>query len=184
MSNWRWDKKQIVEECKSISTAFLRDHGYFGGSGTRYGGCRWTNSNGEETGNIGYEVSTWDHVGNIRFRYSKTDRDSDEKQSLDYTAELVSTPCFFGGRRWWLLCPIVKNGTVCARRVGKLYLGGGKYFGCRHCYNLTYISCQEHDSRVDRLLRNPDLLREMLNQKGGLPSLLAIKAAIKKNGGL
>jgi hypothetical protein len=28
--------------------------------------------------------------------------------------------------------------------VGKLYLPpGGRYFGCRHCYNLTYTSCQE-----------------------------------------
>jgi hypothetical protein len=28
--------------------------------------------------------------------------------------------------------------------VRKLYLpGGGKHFGCRHCYDLTYTSCQE-----------------------------------------
>jgi hypothetical protein len=32
----------------------------------------------------------------------------------------------------------------CGRRVGKLYLPpGGKYFGCRHCYNLTYTSSNE-----------------------------------------
>jgi hypothetical protein len=28
--------------------------------------------------------------------------------------------------------------------VGKLYLPpGGRYYGCRHCYDLTYTSCQE-----------------------------------------
>ena len=63
----------------------------------------------------------------------------------------------------------------------KLYLGGGKYFGCRHCYNLTYESCQEHDARVSWLTKNPDLLAQML--KGGNPmvSLVALKAACKLN---
>jgi hypothetical protein len=36
--------------------------------------------------------------------------------------------------------------------VRKLYLSG-KYFGCRHCHNLTYRSCQESDSRVYAAIR-------------------------------
>jgi hypothetical protein len=36
------------------------------------------------------------------------------------------------------------NGRYCGRRVGKLYLPpGGLYYGCRHCYRLTYTSCNE-----------------------------------------
>ncbi|MHC4354801.1 MAG: hypothetical protein ACYS0H_19035, partial [Planctomycetota bacterium] len=36
------------------------------------------------------------------------------------------------------------NGVYCGRRVGTLYLvSGGKYFGCRHCYNLSYESRNE-----------------------------------------
>ncbi len=31
----------------------------------------------------------------------------------------------------------------CGRRVGVQYLGAGEYFGCRHCYNLTYTSSKE-----------------------------------------
>jgi hypothetical protein len=31
---------------------------------------------------------------------------------------------------------------------------GGKYFACRHCYDLTYTSCQESDSRFSRFLGN------------------------------
>ena len=28
--------------------------------------------------------------------------------------------------------------------MGKLYLPpGGRYYGCRHCHELTYTSCQE-----------------------------------------
>jgi hypothetical protein len=38
-------------------------------------------------------------------------------------------------------------------RVGKLYLPpDGLYFGCRHCYELTYRSCQE-SHKGDRLYR-------------------------------
>jgi len=35
------------------------------------------------------------------------------------------------------------NGVACNRRVGKLYLPpGGRYFGCRACYDLAYRSSQ------------------------------------------
>jgi hypothetical protein len=54
------------------------------------------------------------------------------------------------GLRWWFVCPLIGQGRTCARRVGKLYLPpGSRYFGCRHCHELTYTSCQEsrkHDS--------------------------------------
>jgi pyruvate-formate lyase-activating enzyme len=40
--------------------------------------------------------------------------------------------------------------------VAKLYLPpGSRYFGCRHCHNLTYQSCKEHDKRVDALAKLP-----------------------------
>jgi hypothetical protein len=48
---------------------------------------------------------------------------------------LTSTSCNYGGRRPWFLCR-------CGQRVGLLY-AAGKYFLCRHCYNLTYASCNE-----------------------------------------
>ena len=52
----------------------------------------------------------------------------------------------------WFVCPLVG----CGRRVGKLYLPpGGRYYGCRHCYRLTYESAQEHDPRVSRLANDP-----------------------------
>lgn len=45
------------------------------------------------------------------------------------------------------------------RRVGKVYLPpGGKYFGCRHCYQLSYRSSQESDKRVSALRKNMDVL--------------------------
>jgi hypothetical protein len=57
---------------------------------------------------------------------------------------------------------------------------GGRYYGCRHCYRLTYRSVQEHDKRVDALRRNPAALRAILADPAahlqGVRVLLAIKA--------
>jgi len=89
----------------------------------------------------------------------------------------------FGGVRYWFICPLVINGRPCGRRVGKLYLPpGGKYFGCRHCYNLTYRCQKEHDSRVDALLKNPEMLLSQIKDGDLKGSLLALKAYFKMAG--
>jgi hypothetical protein len=98
---------------------------------------------GEKTGSIGFSVSTLEGDEHIRFQYSQTDRHTNEKTELDYKTRLTSTPCHFGGLRWWFICPLVVSGRACNRRVGVLYLACGKYFGCRHCHNLTYESSKE-----------------------------------------
>jgi len=127
---------------------FLNKHHYFDG-GVRWGGCNWSR-NGEQTGSIGFTVSTLEGDEYVRFQYTQTDRNTNEKTELDYKARIESTPCHFGGRRWWFICPLVVNGRACNARVGVLYLGNGKYFGCRHCYNLTYESSKE-SHKFDRM---------------------------------
>lgn len=177
MGRWSYSDRWTVEECKSITTKFLNDHGYFDG-GIRWGGMSWSRG-GETTGSIGFVVSTVEGDEYIRFQYTQTDRHTGEKTDLDYKARLTWTPCYFGGRRWWFICPLVVNGRACNRRVGVLYLGGGKYFGCRHCYNLTYRSQKEHDSRVDALIKNPEMLLSKLKDGNLKGSLLALKAYFK-----
>lgn len=44
----------------------------------------------------------------------------------------TTTPCFFGGERYWFLCPL------CSKRVAILYQIDS--FGCRNCHNLMYAS--------------------------------------------
>jgi hypothetical protein len=60
--------------------------------------------------------------------------------------------------------------------VGKLYLPPHcRYFGCRHCHDLTYTSCQQHDKRVDFLRRNPEVLQSMAtNLKGASVAQLGL----------
>ena len=72
------------------------------------------------------------------------------------------------------------HGEACYWQVAKLYLPpGSRYFGCRHCHNLTYTSCQEHDKRVDALRRNPEALSALMDDAKALSTsqlLLALKA--------
>ena len=48
---------------------------------------------------------------------------------MDYRVGLVTTQPTYGGRRWWFLCPLVRNDGGPPRRVAKLYLPpGGAYY--------------------------------------------------------
>jgi hypothetical protein len=87
---------------------------------------------------------------------------------------IATTRPRFGGLRWWFVCPLTVNGRPCGRRVGKLYLPpAGRYFGCRHCHDLTYTSCQTHDKRVDFLRNDPaELLRAAENLERASPAEL------------
>jgi len=56
-----------------------------------------------------------------------------------YEVVLTTTPCHFGGTRYWFVCPATYNQKPCCRRAEVLYKLGN-YFACRHCHNLTYKS--------------------------------------------
>ena len=89
-------------------------------------------------GSVGVNVSIYDEKY-VRFYYTQTDNHTGEKKDFDYKVHLEETPCHFGGVRFWFICPLYKNNKYCGRRVGVLYKDGG-WFGCRHCYELTYVS--------------------------------------------
>lgn len=75
--------------------------------------------------------------------------------------------CHFGGERPYFICPGVVNGITCGRRVAKLF-GAGRYFLCRHCYNLNYAS--QSEARWDREMRRANKIRMRL---GGEPGTVA-----------
>ena len=56
----------------------------------------------------------------------------------------------------------------------------GRYYGCRHCYDLTDESCQESDVRVRFLRKHPDALMALFKgPEEALPTsrlLLGLKA--------
>ena len=117
----------------------------------------WTNKFTGRENSIGIDVST--NGKYVRLHYTQTEH-SGEKKDFDYKITLITTPCNYGGERYWFICPLYKGGKYCGRRVGVIYLAGN-YFGCRHCYNLTYKSCNLscYQKPFGRIISIPELER-------------------------
>jgi hypothetical protein len=106
---------------------------------------QWS-SNGEKTGDININLDTSATVPNAQFVYRYREGGGDWEE-MSYKFNLVPLVCNFGGKRWFFRCGLYKNGVFCGRRVAKLYQVG-KYFGCRHCAELSYSSCNENKKGV------------------------------------
>ena len=145
--------KGIVEECLVLSAGKLQRDKMLREGLHASGTLTWTRiPTGEKVSSIGYEVDTLGgNPPTVRLHYTQTRRGEDHGEDMDYRVSLTTTPLPWGGVRWWFICPLTSNGRSCRRRCGKLYLPpGGRYFGCRLCYNLTYESSQEAH-KFDRL---------------------------------
>ncbi len=170
--------KLTVEDSLSFDAVVLHRKGVFRSlPGTQYT-YEWSRSGSGADRNIGYTVVELPGVAmGLRLNYEVSDRGSTTKHQMQYVVEVTSTRCRFGGRRFWLRCPLVRNGVPCKRRVLQLYLPpGGRVFGCRKCHGLTYRICQEHDRRIDTFVQNPYLMKIALDSGDLKMSLLAAKA--------
>jgi len=139
-------KKMTVDEALSLDMLFLQRKGVF----SRYSGQNIT--------------CIFSRGGYIALRmHSRFVRNPDGPSSLDIsytfdasftgtahyhnqTVGVVSTPCNYGGVRWWFLCP-TDSDKNCVQRCRILYLPHEHEetaFGCRECHRLTYESRQRH----------------------------------------
>lgn len=120
----------------------------------------WQWSRGAETvASINLRVESDSVV--LDYRNRSPHHHGGEWEPLSYTVRLAWTPCGFGGRRAWWLCPAVG----CGRRVAVLY--GGRVFACRRCHQLAYRS--QRETADDRATRRADTLRRRL---GWVPGML------------
>src|SRR5438477_1669417 len=79
-------------------------------------------------------------------------------RTLEQPTPVAWTPCRFGGRRPYFLCP----GADCGRRVSTLYSVGAGFL-CRLCHQLVFRS-----QRQDELGRSPQLaFRNAMRTTGG-----------------
>lgn len=115
---------------------------------------KWSRG-GEAVGNI--NICTG--VDRVTLDYRVRDHGG-EWEAMNYPVRLTWTPCTYGGRRAWWLCPAVG----CGKRVAILY--GGKVFACRHCYRLAYRSQREQAN--DRETSAADKLRAKLQWEPGI----------------
>jgi hypothetical protein len=145
---YRLNKKSTTNECQSIDVRYLHRNGLL--KPGHYFSLRWSRA-GRQTGSI-RGVAYRDQV-TLLYRHRRGPghewEDIKEKVPLSWTA------CNFGGERPWFICP----GADCGRRVAVLYRPG-KYFLCRHCYDLSYQS--QRDNKMNRALHKAQDVRRRL----------------------
>ncbi|MFO1036168.1 MAG: hypothetical protein U1E45_04920 [Geminicoccaceae bacterium] len=84
--------------------------------------------------------------------------------AVDEDVAFVRVPCGYGGSRPYLVCPGMRAGVACGRRVIRLH-GAGRYFLCRRCYDLSYAS--QSENVWDRALRRAGKIRQRLGGENG-----------------
>ncbi len=148
--NWyRWNRKMTVEECRKIDIRYLKKIGRL--YTNSFGNLNYSRGD-EPTGSILYKISG--NTMEINFQCRVREEDWEDVKQVFAIAE---TPCKFGGVRKWIVCP------NCNRRITTL-CQGNKYFLCRHCYDLTYMSCSEN-----KLDRASSKQRSIIKKLGGDP---------------
>ena len=142
---YRWKgTRTTLEEAYRLDVRWLHRHGYLDGR------PHWVTWSREErhVGSLLLALQPEGVVLTYRYRVSGGDW-----ESVRQVVTLDWTPCHYGGTRPWFQC------TGCRLRVAVL-CGEGKWFLCRHCYELPYGSQQETEEA--RLLRKVRKLRERL----------------------
>jgi len=139
----------------TVEESLQLDINRFAREGSIRQGCRsdgiitWKGLFGSTTSSIGYTTQCYGENGHIRLHYTVSSLAMGE-QAVNYAVELFTTRPYFGGFRWWFICP----NQECDRMVVKLYQPpGAKYFLCRTCQNLTYQSCRD-SGKYDSLYKH------------------------------
>ncbi len=155
----RYGGKKKAEHCRTLDINKILKSGALRPG--YHGGWQWS-ENGNVVANINF--SSTDNL--VTFKY-RVRTNGDEWESVEQPTPIVWTNCRYGGQRPYFQCPGVVSGNRCHHRAIKLF-SGGKYFLCRHCYNLAYNS--QSETRHDRLLRRANKRRMAL---GGEPGICA-----------
>jgi hypothetical protein len=151
--NWyRFDKKTTTSECQRVDVRYLHREGLL--TPGHWFSLRWSRA-GRKTGSIRGVVSRHPQPEQITLLYRHRSGIGGEWEDVQEPVPLSWTACNFGGERPWFVCP----GAGCGRRVAVLY-GPGKYFLCRHCYDLRYES--QREDKMHRALRRAQTIRERL----------------------
>jgi len=151
--NWyRFDKKTTADECHGVDVRYLHRESLL--KPGRWFTLRWSRA-GRETGSIRVAVEGNAKPERVILLYRHRNGPGGEWEDVGEPVPLSWTACNLGGERPWFICP----GAGCGRRVAILY-GPGKYFLCRHCYDLVYQS--QRDNAMYRALHRAQDIRRQL----------------------
>ncbi|MFM1988274.1 MAG: hypothetical protein RJA99_1231 [Pseudomonadota bacterium] len=120
---------------------------------SRPGWSGWTwSQDGERIGSIGLRVNPG---LSVTFEFNQTRQG--KSRPVSATAWLESTPCAFGGRRWWWRCP------NCSRRCARLFIVTGG-LGCLSCLRMVHLS--QRMTPIDRSWRRTQKAEAALGMDG------------------
>jgi hypothetical protein len=112
-----------IESALCLSVDRLLKTGCITPGNFRSGTLRWTRTDhwggsAEEIASAGYSAQLGDDSGTLTLHYTCTGRDG-KRKAMTCTIPLVTRPCHYGGRRWYMQCPYT------GRRALKLYKWSG-----------------------------------------------------------
>jgi hypothetical protein len=89
----------------------------------------------------------------------KYDGITGDQETFQNVIDFDFTPCHFGGRRIWFLCPI------CRKRIAVVYISQVG-FSCRHCCDLVYLS--QSQNKEDRMMLKAKMIHFRLGGTGDI----------------
>ncbi len=101
MSNYGW--RPHIESALTLDVRRLAGMGILR-EGAR-GSLTWSRD-GTAHASLGYAVTLHEQAGTLTLSYTAPDRDTGERKSITCTIALSSIPLHYGGRRWYLHCPL------------------------------------------------------------------------------
>jgi hypothetical protein len=151
--NWyTFDKKTTTGECHSVDVRYLYREDLL--TPGHWFSLRWSRAD-RETGSIQAAVIGDEKPEGVILTYRHRSGPGSEWEDVREPVPISWTACNFGGERPWFICP----GAGCDRSVAVLY-GSGRYFLCRHCYELAYQS--QRDNNMYRVLHRAQDIRRQL----------------------
>lgn len=151
----RWYRSSGRGTCESqhrLDVRWLARRGFL--QPGAYGPVSWTRG-GEPSG----DIRVFGQAGGVELRY-RVRVGGGDWEPVQQPVGLSWTPCTFGGRRPWFLCP------QCRRRTAILY-AAGRLFLCRGCSGLAYQS--QHEGPAGRAMLRMQRTREQLGEHDTKP---------------
>ncbi|NMW32041.1 hypothetical protein HKD42_08205 [Altererythrobacter sp. RZ02] len=126
--------RPIAEQSLKVDLALMLRKGWIAEGRSNGGSLSWSRG-GEPAGNIQYYADLSDPANASLTLNYKRQRYGEDWISREQHIRLDYTQPHFGGRRWWMICPV--RGV----RAGKLYLpSNGDIFAGRQAWRLGYKS--------------------------------------------
>lgn len=137
MGGWnsgRRGGRPLKEDGTTIDLALLLRKGWVTDGKWGTGRLTWSDSTGWSA-SISYQYNMLDPENASLTLTYRNRRGGEDWTDRNQVLGLVYTVPPFGGRRWWVLCPVLKQ------RAGKLYLpAGGDVFASRKAWGFAYRS--------------------------------------------